>query len=114
MKKKLIKTQYGIQITKPWNQSMYDWNDKIGKLIKIDLYQKLKEFYESNDVDGMNRIASSFGASYGDGYDDDSIYDSIFKDLQNLENYQLNEELEWLIRDNLVNKPKYGFVGYDK
>ena len=46
MKKKLIKTQYGIQITKPWNQSMYDWNDKIGKLIKIDLYQKLKEFYD--------------------------------------------------------------------
>ena len=84
------------------------------KLIKIDLYQKLKEFYESNDVDGMNRIASSFGASYGDGYDDDSIYDSIFKDLQNLENYQLNEELDWLVKHNIVKEPEFKFVGYDK
>ena len=111
---KVIKTKYGVEITKPWNQSMYDWNDIVGKLIKIDLYKSLEEFYTKRNKKGMNKIASSFGASYGDGYDVDSIYDSIFKDLQNLENYQLNEELEWLIKDNLVNKPKYGFVGYDK
>jgi len=29
-------------------------------------------------------------------------------------NYQLNEELEWLVSKNLINKPKYEFVGYDK
>ena len=114
MKKKLIKTKYGIQITKPWNQQMYAWNDLVAKVIKIDLYKKLEEFYKNNDIDGMNEIARSFGAGYGEGYDVDSIYDGIFEDLKAIQNYQLNEELEWLVSKNLINKPKYEFVGYDK
>ena len=63
---KVIGTKYGIEITKPWNQKMYDWNELVGKLIKIDLYNKLEEFYKKGDKAGMNKIANSFGPSYGD------------------------------------------------
>ena len=114
MKKKVIGQKYGVQITKPWNQQMYAWNDLVAKIIKIDLYKKLEEFYKNNDIDGMNQIAQSFGAGYGQGYDVDSIYDGIFEDLKDVQNYQLNEELEWLVSKNLISKPKYEFVGYDK
>ena len=114
MKKKVIGQKYGIEITKPWNQKMYDWNELVAKLIKIDLYNKLEEFYTKGDRTGMNKIANSFGPSYGEGYDVDSIYDGIFSDLGDIQNYQLNEELEWLVSKNLINKPKYEFVGYDK
>jgi hypothetical protein len=111
---KVIKTKYGVEITKPWNQSMYDWNDEVAKLIKIDLYKKLEEFYNNNDVDGMNEISNSFGPSYGEGYDVDEIFEGIFNDLKDIQNYQLNEELEWLVSKNIIKEPKYGFIGYDK
>jgi len=114
MKKKVIGQKYGVQITKPWNQQMYDWNDEVAKLIKIDLYKSLEKFYNNSDKDGMNKIASSFGASYGVGYDVETTFDGIFNELKDIQNYQLNEELEWLVKNGLVKKPKYEFVGYDK
>jgi hypothetical protein len=111
---KVIGTKYGIEITKPWNQKMYDWNELVGKLIKIDLYNKLEEFYKKGDRAGMNKIANSFGPSYGEGYDIDSVFDSVFEDIEQLQNYQINEELEWLVKDGLIKKPEFNFVGYDK
>lgn len=111
---KVIGTKYGIEITKPWNQKMYDWNEIVGKLIKIDLYNKLEEFYQKNDREGMNKIVNTFGPSYGEGYSNDDVFDSIFDDIAQIQNYQLNEELEWMVKDGLVKEPKYGFVGYDK
>ena len=111
---KVIAHKYGITITKPWNKSMYDWNDEVAKLIKIDLYKSLEKFYNNSDKDGMNKIASSFGASYGVGYDVETTFDGIFNELKDIQNYQLNEELEWLVKNGLVKKPKYEFVGYDK
>jgi|TARA_B110000977_G_C10608886_1_gene311385 hypothetical protein len=114
MKKKVIGEKYGVQITRPWNKAMYHWNDLAAKLIKIDIFKKLEEFYEDENIEGMNLIAQSFGAGYGDGYDVDSMYAGISKDLGMVENYQLNEELEWLVRKEIINEPKFGFVGYDK
>jgi hypothetical protein len=111
---KVIGTKYGIEITKPWNQKMYDWNELVGKLIKIDLYNKLEEFYKKGDVNGMNKIASTLGPSYGEGYDIDSMYESIYDDIVQVQNYTLNDELRWMVKDGLIKEPKYGFVGYDK
>ena len=112
MSKKVIGSKYGIQITRPWNNEMYDWNDEVAKVIKIGLYSKLEELYKKKDIDGMNEIAKSFGAGYGFGFDVDSIYTGIFEDLKDIQNYQLNEELEWLVSKNIIKKPKYEFVGY--
>lgn len=111
---KVIAHKYGITITKPWNKSMYDWNDEVAKLIKIDLYKSLEKFYKKGDKAGMNKIANSFGPSYGEGYDVETTFDGIFNELKHIQNYQLNEELEWLVKNGLVKNPKFGFVGYDK
>lgn len=111
---KVIGTKYGIEITKPWNNKMYGHNDLVAKLIKIDLYNKLKEFYDNGNVKGMNKIASTLGPSYGEGYDIDSMFDAIFEDIKQTQNYHLNDELEWMVKDGLIKEPKFGFVGYDK
>ena len=111
---KVTGTKYGIEITKPWNGKMYEHNDLVAKLIKIDLYNKLKEFYDNGDVKGMNKIASTLGPSYGEGYDIHSMYDSIYDDIVQSQNYTLNDELKWMVKDGLIKEPKYGFVGYDK
>ena len=49
MSKKVIGSKYGIQITRPWNNEMYDWNDEVAKVIKVGLYSKLEELYKKKD-----------------------------------------------------------------
>lgn len=113
---KVIGKKYGIEITKPWSKEMYEWNDTVAKLIKMDLYKTLKEMYDSGaSKSEMNDLASSMGGyKYGDGYDVDSMYDSIYKEIVNAPNYLLNEELDYLLKKGYITEPKYRFVGYDK
>jgi len=42
------------------------------------------------------------------------MYDSIYDDIVQSQNYTLNDELKWMVKDGLIKEPKYGFVGYDK
>ena len=112
---KVIGKKYGINITKPWSREMYDWNDMVAKLIKIDLYKSLKEIYDGGaSKSQMNDLASTFGPKYGDGYDVDDMYDLIYKEIVSVPTYILNEELDYLIKKGYINEPKYKFVGYDK
>jgi hypothetical protein len=112
---KVIRKKYGIEITKPWLKEMYEWNDTVAKLIKIDLYTTLKKMYEGGATKAeMNDLASTLGPKYGDGYEINDIYDSIYKEIVNAPNYLLNEELDYLIKKGYITEPKYRFVGYDK
>jgi len=111
---KVIGKKYGIEITKPWSKEMYEWNDTVAKLIKMDLYKTLKKMYEGGaSKKEMNDLASTFGPKYGDGYEIDDMYDSIYEEIVSAPNYVLNEELDYLVKKSYICKPKYGFVGYD-
>lgn len=111
---KVIGTKYGIEITKPWNEKMYEWNDLVAKLIKIDLFNKLEEIYKGGDKDKLNEFAGAVGTRYGLGFDLKDMYDGIYDDLVNLQNYQMAQDLDWYVTKGFINEPKYGFVGYDK
>jgi len=111
---KVIGKKYGIEITKPWNKEMYEWNDTVAKLIKMDLYKTLKKMYEGGaSKKVMNDFSSTFSTQYGDGFDVHEMYDEIYKEIVNVPNYVLNEELDYLVKKSYICKPKYGFVGYD-
>lgn len=111
---KVIGTKYGIEITKPWNGKMYEWNDWVAKLIKIDLYNKLEELYKKGDKKELNEFAGAIGTKYGFGFDLKGMYDAIYDDLVNLPNYQMAQDLDWYVTKGFIKEPKYGFVGYDK
>jgi len=111
---KVIGTNYGIEITKPWNSKMYEHNDFVGKLIKIDLLNKLNEIYKKGDENKLNEFAKVVGTGYGFGFDLDSMYDGICNDLEYLQNYQMAQDLDWYVTKGFIVKPKFGFVGYDK
>ena len=51
--KKPLNTKYGIQITKPWSNEMYDHNDKVADLMKIEILIQLKNAKESDDEDDI-------------------------------------------------------------
>ena len=116
MSKKVIGTKYGIEITRPWNNEMYDHNDKVGELLKIELENTLGEIYDNGNCskDELNEFSKVISYSYGDGYDVESMYPLIKDSIDDLQNYQLAEDIEWLVKKNLIVTPKIGFVGYGK
>jgi len=114
MSKKVIGTKYGIEITKPWNSEMYEHNDKVSQLIKVELYTKLEELYKKGNMDTLNEFAGAVGTKYGFGFDLKGMYDGITNDLEYLQNYQIEQDLDYYVKKGFVKEPKFGFVGYDK
>jgi|TARA_B110000259_G_C13709811_1_gene279958 hypothetical protein len=113
---KTIGTKYGIEITKPWNNEMYDHNDKVGELLKIELENTLDGIYDGGNCtkSELNEVSSVFSYKYGEGYDVKSMYPLIKEGIKELQNYQLAEDIEWLVKKNLIVTPKIGFIGYGK
>ena len=110
---KVIGTKYGIEITKPWNKEMYDHNDLVAKLIKVELFNKLEELYEKGDKNELNEFAGAVGTKYGFGFDLDSMYEGIKNDLEYLQNYQMEQDLDYYVKKGFIKEPKFGFVGYN-
>lgn len=116
MSKKVIGTKYGIEITKPWNSEMYDHNDKVAELLKIELENTLKSIYNDGNCskEKLNEFAGAIGSKYGFGFDLKGMYDGITDDLEYLQNYQIADELDYYVKKGFIQQPKIGFVGYDK
>ena len=114
MSKKVIGTKYGIEITKPWNNEMYDHNDKVAELLKIELYNKLEEIYKIGDEDILNQFGKVVGTGYGFGFDLRDMFDDIKRNLEYLPNYQIEQDLDYYVKKGIIKQPKIGFVGYTK
>jgi len=111
---KVIGTKYGIEITKPWNEKMYEHNDMVAKLIKVELFEKLEEIYKKGNKDELNEFAGAVGTRYGFGFDLVGMHRGIRNDLEYLQNYQMAEDMDYYVKKGFIQQPKIGFVGYDK
>ena len=110
---KVIGTKYGIEITKPWNEKMYEHNDLVAKLIKVELSNKLEELYKKGDTNELNEFARAVGTSYGFGFDLDSMYKGICDDLEYLQNHQMEQDMDYYVKMGFIKQPEFGFVGYN-
>ena len=121
---KNVKEQYGIKLTKPWSNEMYDHNEKVGEIIKAKILDKWldalqraeteyndqidieendgyepEEFYirEYTDVrsEEMENIQKDVTLyGYGMGYSVKDIDETIKNELENAANYRLKEMAE--------------------
>ena len=110
MKVKEIK--YGIEITKPWSKEMYDHNDKVAELMKAEILIRLKNAYQSGDEDDLRKVASIIcptGYGYGFGFDD--IYNESLRELEMVQNYWLNEEFPYGVKEGIVSDIGLEFIG---
>tara|TARA_B110000503_G_scaffold36554_1_gene59791 strand:- start:598 stop:960 length:363 start_codon:yes stop_codon:yes gene_type:complete len=102
-----------IEITKPWNKDMYDHNDVVAELMKTELRKKLLEAYTSDKEDTMRNIGKIINpVQYGSGYDYHQIYDSLNKEIEQLQNFWLAEEFPYGVEQGILSKVKHEFVGY--
>jgi hypothetical protein len=111
MKVKEIK--YGIEITKPWSKEMYDHNDKVAELMKAELLIHLKNAYQSGDEDDLRNVAKLIHPSgYGTGFSFEDIYNDAIRELEMVQNYWLNEEFPYGVKEGIVSDIGLEFIGY--
>ena len=123
--KKEIKTQYGIQIVKPWSKEMYAHNEMVAEAVRILVTQRwenelnafeetLGEFAEDvewiseapKSLKDIHRAITCYGFGYG--YDVERVSRIVEQELEDAPLYRLNEIAEELELDL-----KVGFVGFN-
>jgi len=114
-KEKLIEIIDGIRVTKPWNKSMYDHNDKVASEMKENIFTAIKDSYENDDEHNL-RVIGECVCAYGFStlYDIDELQEEICRELDMVQNYWLNEVYPDMVKDGLVQPTKNNFVGYNK
>ena len=111
----ILGEQFGITVTRPWSKEMYDHNDDIASTMKNNIFEALNEVKDSEDEDSLRELSKHICYySFGAGYDTDDIYLETCKSLDQMENFQLHENYEDMVKDGFVKKEETGFVGYDK
>ena len=101
------------KVTKPWSKEMYDYNDKVADLMKKNILKSIHT--NRNNWDNLNELMVLCGGiKYGNGYNIDDLYLDVNKEVENVQNYWLNEEFPYAVKQGLVEDVPYKFVGYDK
>ena len=93
---------------------MYDWNDKVSDLMKAEIKIQIEK--NKDDFDKLNELITLCGGiKFGDGYEIEELYDECLKELENVQNYWLNEEWDYSVNKlKIVNDINIEFIGYGK
>lgn len=114
-KVKVLGKKYGIEITKPWNDAMYNHNDEVAEVMKERIMDALTEALKSHDEVRMRDIQKYICAyGMGVGYSIEEVHEEACKELDRVQNFWLNSEWPYMVQDGLVKDVEQGFVGYDK
>jgi hypothetical protein len=124
--KKAKKTQYGIEITKPWSRAMYAHNEAVADVVRFEVKELLDaaicSFSEdfdcidnalelewdeaSRDLDDIQTAVTCYG--FGSGYTIEAVIDRVEEELEVAPLYRLNE-----IAEELGIELEKGFVGFN-
>jgi len=101
------------QVTKPWSKEMYDYNDKVADIMKENIIESIEA--NKNNYDKLNELMVLCGGiKYGSGFDIDDLYEDVKQEVGMVQNYWLNDEYPYSVKQGLVKDVPYKFVGYDK
>ena len=114
-KEKLIEIVDGIRITKPWNEDMYKHNDKVASEMKENIFNAIGDAFKNDDEDRLREIGKNVCAyGFGQGYELAEMHEEICRELDNIQNYWLNDVYPDMVNKKLVPATKHNFVGYKK
>jgi hypothetical protein len=101
------------KVTKPWSREMYDYNDKVAELMKSNILDSIEK--NKNNWNILNELMVLCGGiKYGSGYTIEDLYKGCLEELKMVQNYWLNEEYSYAVKQGLVKEILYNMVGYDK
>lgn len=99
------------KVTKPWSSEMYDYNDKVANIMKSNILKSIHN--NKNNWNNLNELMTLCGGiKYGSGYEVEDLYQGCLNELDMVQNYWLNEEYPYAVKQGLVEEVPYKFVGY--
>ena len=115
-KEKVLGEQYGITITRPWNNTMYEHNEKIAECVKGFCKALLLKFEVTKDLESLKILGKSInGYGYGSGMNFEDILKDAERGLDRVQNHWLHSDvLPDLLKHKFIKPIDFGFVGYDK
>ena len=84
------------KVTKPWSKDMYDYNDKVADMMKNNIIKSIHK--NKNNWDNLNELMDLCG-------------DTLLQ-VNDVQNYWLNDNYPFAVKDGLVDDVPYKFVGY--
>ena len=100
--------KHGIEITKPWNQEMYAYNENISTHMIKDIMFSINAVKDVETAQKLAKIINPYG--YGEGYNLESMKADMLNNAENFENYWLAEIWDELIAADFV-MPIFGEEG---
>jgi len=132
--KKPAEVKYGIEITKPHSQEMYDHNDMVAAEMKANILNKWKELLtilEEADRFIMHRewteehIKNDYGlpeivklqrlvcfSGYGDGYTFEDVDKEFRNELDMMQNYAIHQEYSYGCFEGLLPRTSFMMLGH--
>ena len=112
MKKPVYK--YGVKITKPWSNEMYDHNDVVSETMKSNIKRRIEHAVKKEDHEMFIETAKFVSYySFADPYITDQNVADTLMDLDNMPNHQLNEDYPYLQKLGLVPELDVHLIGYE-
>ena len=123
--KKPAEVKYGIEITKPHSQEMYDHNDMVATEMKTNILNKwnelLKEFKgdmdwdwsvidTTSDIVKLQKLVCFSG--YGSGYTIHDVDVEFRTELDMMQNYSIHEEYSYGCFSGLLPRTKFMMIGH--
>ena len=125
-KSKKTTTKYGIEITKPFSQAMYNHNHKIAEEMRINVADKIYDAYrraigevaatggmDKGEKDLRSLVEAFSGYHYGEGYKLLDVRDQGIEALNDCANWRLHEEYSYLCFKGIVPRTSKMMVGFD-
>jgi hypothetical protein len=113
---KVLGTEQGITITRPFNSEMYDHNEKVREIQNEAIFAALTKVLAEEEDDLMykvGKICSGYG--YGVGFELEDIYEDAVRNVETSANNWMREDI-WpgFLDLGLVQPMEMDYVGYKK
>ena len=121
--KKPAEVKYGIEITKPHSQEMYDHNDMVAAEMKKNLLAKWRElvllkagwtdwttFASDEVIVKFQKLVCYSG--FGEGFTLSEVDKEVRREIEGMANWQLHETYSYGCFDGLLPRTKFMMVGH--
>lgn len=108
----ILGEQYGITVTRPWNNKMYAHNEKVQQKMIKEIRAAIKA--NKSNIAALNDIARHVTAYTFASRDSKEITKELLDALPNMQAFWLHQEYDYLVKDGYCKAITPGMVGYDK
>ena len=113
---KVLGTEQGITITRPFNNEMYAHNEMVREIQNEKVSEALQKLFEAGDEEMLAKAAKAIcGYGFMTGFDLEDMYEDASRQIETQANNWMREDI-WpgFLDLGLVQPMEMDYVGYKK